>query len=156
MSPLPPWPLLLISELGSATWIMSTRDTSEVWQGGVGVVCAQLFSERWPGGDPGCGAAADGRGGRVPLGLSVCPAPFCLRVAISAFGCHRDERWIKQRPRAGWQKHSILSAVETAEQKTVCGNCGYRKWGAVTAVYFYFFDNRKQANRLEIKQRKQK
>lgn len=45
-----------------------------------------------------------------------------------------------RRPIAGLQNHSILSAVEIAEQKTMCGNCGYRKWSTTTAFTFRLFD----------------
>lgn len=40
---------------------------------------------------------------------------------------------LNEGPRLVGQNHWILSAVEVAEQKTMCGDCGYRKWSTVTA-----------------------
>ena len=43
-------------------------------------------------------------------------------------------------PVAGLQNHSILSAVEIAEQRTVSGNSGDRKWSTTTAFTVGRFD----------------
>lgn len=95
-------------------------------------------SERGPRGQPRWqGCCREPR--RTGSAWAVGPAPYCLHVAIFAFCCNRDEQWIQQRPTASLQNHSILSAAEIAEQKTMCGNCGYRKWSATTAFTFRLF-----------------
>lgn len=94
----------------------SQRDLREVTQG-----LAQV-----------AGLFPDGRGGRAQLGLfgqlrlpayEWPPLPLLQRRGAA------DEA----RPGAGLQKRSALSALSAAEQQTLGGNCGYRKWSSVPA-----------------------
>lgn len=106
------------------------RSVSEVWGGGMGVVCSQRDLREVT---VGAGNGLLPMSSEDPFGLGCLRAPYCLCVAIFAFCCNRGEQWRTQRPVARLQNRSPLSAVAIAEQKTMCGDCGYRKWSSMAA-----------------------